>query len=111
VAPARGLWIQPARQPDHTQLQIQAAVLQTMSGGLFTHALQKEKENKMKPILTRKQTIVFDLILQGKRNLQIAEELAISEKGVKFHKTNIFRLFRVRNTRALIARHAEIMAR
>ena len=61
----------------------------------------------MKKILTRKQTGVLDLVLKGKRNRQIAEALGISEKGVKYHKTNIFKLYQVLNTEALITKHSK----
>lgn len=55
--------------------------------------------------------MVFDLILRGKCNKRIARALAISVKGVKYHKTNIFRLYGVSDTEALIQKHAEIQAR
>lgn len=34
--------------------------------------------------------LVGNLMLKGKSNKQIAEEIGISEKTVKFHATNIF---------------------
>ena len=65
----------------------------------------------MRRILTRKQTMVLDLILRGRRNQQIARTLEISEKGVKYHKTNIFKLYGVGDTEALIKKYVEIQAR
>jgi DNA-binding NarL/FixJ family response regulator len=65
----------------------------------------------MKLLLTRRQAMVFDLILRGKSNKIIARALGISVKGVKYHKTNIFRLYSVSDTEALLQKHAEIQAR
>lgn len=60
----------------------------------------------MKPILTRKQTMVFALVVRGWRNRAIAKALVISVKGVKYHKTNIFKLFGVGSTEQLLKKHA-----
>lgn len=65
----------------------------------------------MKRILTRKQTMILDLILKGKRNRQIAKAMDITEKGVKYHKTNLFKLYSVGNTAALIEKHIHILGR
>lgn len=65
---------------------------------------------KIKQILTRKQTLVFEQILKGKRNREIAKVLELTEKGVKYHKTNIFKIYGVANTEALINKHAAIVA-
>lgn len=65
----------------------------------------------MKRILTRKQTMVLDLILTGKDNREIAEALSISVKGVKYHKTNIFKMYSVRNTRNLVKKYTTIKER
>lgn len=65
----------------------------------------------MKRILTRKQTMVFDLIMKGKRNRQIAQSMEITEKCVKYHKTNIFKLYSVSNTAELIKKRMEEVAR
>lgn len=65
----------------------------------------------MKAILTRKQTMVLALIMKGKTNSQIADALDISDKGVKFHKTNIFKMYRVKNTQALIVKHSLLLER
>ncbi|RAZ24636.1 hypothetical protein DK853_50395, partial [Klebsiella oxytoca] len=40
--------------------------------------------------LTRRETEITQLILQGKTNAEIAEELFISETTVKKHVSNIF---------------------
>lgn len=61
----------------------------------------------MKRILTRKQTMVLDLILKGKFNKQIAKALDITEKGVKYHKTNIFKMYGVACTAELIQKYID----
>ena len=52
----------------------------------------------MKIRLTRKQSMVFDLIMRGWRAAAIARSLSVTEKCVKYHKTNIFKLCGVSST-------------
>ena len=55
--------------------------------------------------LTKYQQRVYDKIIQGKRNDQIAKELDIAVKTVKFHLTNIYRAYKVKSCKELIVKH------
>lgn len=48
-------------------------------------------------VLTVAQTHVFYLLVEGLSNLQIGDELALAEKTVKAHVTNIMRSARLEN--------------
>lgn len=51
-----------------------------------------------KPIyLTKRQSQIFDMTMAEMRNAEIARELRIGEKCVKFHKTAIFKACGVSN--------------
>ncbi len=54
-------------------------------GGL--HSL-KEKEFQPKPLLTKREREVFELLVQDKTTKEIAGELFISEKTVRNHISN-----------------------
>ncbi len=54
--------------------------------------------------LTERQQEVMDKLLKGKRNIQIAKELKITIKTVKFHLTNIYKFHRVRSCKELIVK-------
>lgn len=41
--------------------------------------------------MTKAELLVGNLMLKGKSNKQIATEIGITEKTVKFHATNIFK--------------------
>lgn len=48
----------------------------------------KEKEFQPKPLLTRREREVFELLVQDKTTKEIASELFISEKTVRNHISN-----------------------
>lgn len=48
----------------------------------------KEKEFQSKPLLTKREREVFELLVQDKTTKEIASELFISEKTVRNHISN-----------------------
>lgn len=48
-------------------------------------------------ILTPRQLDVFYQVIQGKSNKDAAKSLFLTEKAVKFHLTNIFKVLKVTN--------------
>ncbi|KAF2426085.1 spore germination transcription factor GerE [Bacillus subtilis] len=48
----------------------------------------KEKEFQSKPLLTKREREVFELLVQDKATKEIASELFISEKTVRNHISN-----------------------
>lgn len=65
----------------------------------------------MKRILTRKQTMVFELIMKGRCNGEIARALSVTVGCVKFHKTNLFKLYNVSDTPGLIKKRMDEVSR
>jgi len=64
---------------------------------------QKNQQNKsILPELSKQETMVRNLILQGKSNKEIATELYISLSTVKSHITNIYNKLNVANRRELM---------
>ena len=55
------------------------------------------------PNLTARQSSILGLIASGRTNLQIAQELGISENGVKGHVARLLDKFNVRSRAALVA--------
>ncbi|MBU8970352.1 LuxR C-terminal-related transcriptional regulator [Bacillus altitudinis] len=53
----------------------------------------KEKEFQSKPLLTKREREVFELLVQDKTTKEIASELFISEKTVRNHISNAKRTF------------------
>lgn len=53
--------------------------------------------------LTPRQREVANLICEGFNNRQMAEQLFVTEKAIKFHVTNILKLTKVDRTKELIA--------
>ncbi|MCY8813618.1 LuxR C-terminal-related transcriptional regulator [Bacillus atrophaeus] len=51
----------------------------------------KEKEFQSKPLLTKREREVFELLVQDKTTKEIASELFISEKTVRNHISNAMR--------------------
>ncbi|MCP1190838.1 LuxR C-terminal-related transcriptional regulator [Priestia flexa] len=51
----------------------------------------KEKEFQPKPLLTKREREVFELLVQDKTTKEIASELFISEKTVRNHISNAMR--------------------
>lgn len=56
---------------------------------------QNETDRETLPHLTRRQNEVLTGILKDKPNKQIADELNLSERTVKFHASELFRIFKV----------------
>lgn len=56
-------------------------------------------------VLTPAQIRVFDRLVQGDSNLEIARATGIAEKTVKTHVTAIFRKFGCESRARVIARH------
>lgn len=56
-------------------------------------------------LLNSGQRRVFDLLIEGNSNRQIAERLTISEKTVKTHLTALLRLFNCDSRCRLVAKH------
>lgn len=53
--------------------------------------------------MTARQQEVLELVLRGLSNKEVASLLFITEQGVKWHLTNIYRNERVKNRRELTA--------
>jgi len=60
--------------------------------------------DKIKPIPTKTEVRIIDLVVAGLSNKDIAKKLSISEKTVKAHLTNIFMKFAIRNRYELIVK-------
>ncbi|MHA7830344.1 MAG: response regulator transcription factor [Flagellimonas sp.] len=72
---------------------------------LLTYVLVRQRKGRGKPILSelsKQETTVRNLILQGKSNKEIATELYISLSTVKSHITNIYSKLNVANRRELL---------
>ena len=55
--------------------------------------------------LSAKQTQILNLLCKGYRNIDIATELAISMRTVKWHVSNLLLLFDVANRTELVANY------
>ncbi|XLG15349.1 LuxR C-terminal-related transcriptional regulator [Bacillus velezensis] len=53
----------------------------------------KEKDFQSKPLLTKREREVFELLVQDKTTKEIASELFISEKTVRNHISNAMHLW------------------
>nr|WP_321414337.1 LuxR C-terminal-related transcriptional regulator [uncultured Allomuricauda sp.] len=72
---------------------------------LLTYIVVRQRKGRDKPILSelsKQETMVRNLILQGKSNKEIATELFISLSTVKSHITNIYSKLNVANRRELL---------
>nr|WGD99004.1 LuxR C-terminal-related transcriptional regulator [Bacillus safensis] len=58
----------------------------------------KEKEFQSKPLLTKREREVFELLVQDKTTKEIASELFISEKTVRNHISNAMQKLGVKST-------------
>lgn len=63
---------------------------------------RKKRQNTLLPELSKQETLVRNLILQGKSNKEIATELFISLSTVKSHITNIYSKLNVTNRQQLL---------
>ena len=64
----------------------------------------KKRGGKSK--FTQTQRRIIQLVIKGRRNKEIAQELFISERTVKFHVTRIYKELGLHNRAALILYHA-----
>ena len=55
----------------------------------MAHLLKKENDQKAKPLLTKREREVFELLVQDKTTKEIAGLLFISEKTVRNHISNV----------------------
>ncbi|RPG35149.1 MAG: DNA-binding response regulator [Muricauda sp. TMED12] len=72
---------------------------------LLTYLVVRQRKGQNKsilPELSKQETLVRNLILQGKSNKEIANELYISLSTVKSHITNIYSKSNVANRRELL---------
>ena len=72
---------------------------------LLAYAVVRQRKGQNKsilPKLSKQETLVRNLILQGKSNKEIANELYISLSTVKSHITNIYSKLNVANRRELL---------
>lgn len=53
----------------------------------------KENDFKYKPLLTKREREVFELLVQDKTTKEIAQELFISEKTVRNHISNVIHIY------------------
>lgn len=54
-------------------------------------------------MITQKQLFIIDQLQAGLSNKEIAIKLNVTEKGVKWHCTNIFKAFNVKSRMQLVA--------
>lgn len=66
-----------------------------------SHDYAVEVRNTLSPAENR----VYDLVLLGKKNKEIADDICRTEKTVKFHLTNIYRKLGLKSRSQLIANH------
>jgi DNA-binding NarL/FixJ family response regulator len=69
---------------------------------LLNGMMKAKEERELAVILSTREKEVLDLVLQDKKNKEIAEELFISIKTVESHKRNIFSKYEVRSAIGLI---------
>ncbi|MGB6151511.1 MAG: helix-turn-helix transcriptional regulator [Pricia sp.] len=72
--------------------------------GLGTLLIVRRKRSSVLPDLSRQERNIQNLILKGKTNKEIANELFISVSTVKTHITNIYSKLKVSNRRELLRR-------
>ncbi len=70
--------------------------------GYITLKVKRKKQAIVIPDLSKQETTIQNLILQGKSNKEIANELFISLSTVKTHITNIYNKLNVANRRELL---------
>jgi len=70
---------------------------------LFSFALYSKRKKNSPIALSKQETTVKNLILTGKSNKEIAEELFISLSTVKTHITNIYQKLHISNRNELVS--------
>lgn len=86
---------------------LQEAIRKVMDGGQYLPEKAKgskgKKTKEEKSLLTVRELEIIQLIGKGMKNVEIAEELFLSEKTVKNHLTNIFKKLKLNDrTQVLI---------
>lgn len=69
---------------------------------LLKGMMEAHEERELEVVLSTREREVLELVLQDKKNQEIAEELFISIKTVESHKRNIFAKYKVRSAIGLI---------
>lgn len=74
------------------------------------HSIERAETENSKSVyqklvdqLTSREKEVYDLVVQGKKNKDIAQELAISVSTVEFHRSNLMKKLKVTSITQLIA--------
>jgi DNA-binding NarL/FixJ family response regulator len=75
--------------------------------GVLLSWVPKIIERELMPQLSPRQQAIADLILAGKSNKEIGNELNIAERTVKFHASAIFRAFGVQDRKELFAKRCD----
>jgi DNA-binding NarL/FixJ family response regulator len=61
-----------------------------------------EKEDSVRELLTERQLVVLQLIVEGKATKEIASQLGLSVNTVSTHRTNLMNILRLHNTAELV---------
>ncbi|MEH6357698.1 MAG: response regulator transcription factor [Pseudomonadales bacterium] len=97
-----------------------SALKLVLAGGIYVppHVLKQDisqlsnepqlEESGTKSLLTRRQMEVLDLIVSGKSNKAIADEIGLTTSTVKMHVSGIFKKLGVGSRTEAIAKHAEL---
>lgn len=59
----------------------------------------------MNKLLSKGEQKVYDLLVKGYSNDRIARQLALAQKTIKFHLTNIFKKLKVKSRAEVIVKH------
>lgn len=104
---------------DATQVELIAAAVMVASGGLYVSsvfarvvvdaldqaALTSTRQSTATTVgLTKREADVWHVLVQGRSNAQIAEELGIAPSTARFHVSNILRKTGLRSRMGLMAR-------
>lgn len=90
-----------------TREELLEAISVTMKGGTYlseeASAALRERESGSKPVITRREKEVLELIAEGLTNQEIAEKLFISPATVDTHRKNLLIKFNTKNTASLVS--------
>lgn len=86
----------------------QGASLASPSEAASTEPTPQIKEAAQITSLSRRQHEVLDLIVSGKSNQAIADELGLTTPTVKMHVSGIFKKLNVRNRTEAVAKYSEL---
>jgi DNA-binding NarL/FixJ family response regulator len=87
----------PALPQDHAVCPARSSTRQSRPKALYQASGAKKKKSKLNLPLTRREKEILNLIRQGQRNREIANELRIAEATVHKHIQNIFEKLNARN--------------